>query len=362
MRTSDWQYALRGIRFLCLESLKREVKKVKSRSLAKIARSFDVSGEYVRKIAKKVISPAIFKEIWEPAVKKLSETKEIEIINQIKSTNLSLGEIARNCGVFRKTVSKISRDFVYKNDLEGHKTRFPKDIYFELGTVCHQNINAITTKAVQENSNVKYYSEPNIYPDRRKPDGIILEYDKYLYKRLTNPTNGKNLADKLKIIPTEIGGIKATQFDYTNDISDENIINKIEKYQSPDTMLLIVGTKWNLYDDVKMLPQDEKIKYINNIRVISHDLFAELIDFKGENKLIFDNIIKINYNNEIDTLRMLYNLRLSYVNLHDTNELIEDLNRKNLINKDLKELFNFKELKNQNTNGKQLSINHFILD
>jgi len=84
--------------------------------------------------------------------------------------------------------------------------------------------------------------------------------------------SGEYLREKLELDLYQLNQIKSTQIDFTNDISNENLINKVEKYQAEDSLLVIIGTRWNLYDEVKHLPIDDKIKYPENIRVISYDL------------------------------------------------------------------------------------------
>ena len=203
------------------------------------------------------------------------------------------------------------------------------------------NINAILTNVIHESYNHKYYSEPSIYQDRRKPDGMILENNNFLHDRLTNPKNGQYLSISLKIDSNKIDHIKTTQVDFTNDVSNENIVNKIEKYQSKDTILMIVGTKWYPYEETKPLPDDARIKYPENIKVISHDLFADLIGLEGENREYYNKVIEFNYYNNLNSLKALYNYDLSYTNTHNTIELKQDLIQRNLIKESFDEYFDF---------------------
>jgi len=168
------------------------------------------------------------------------------------------------------------------------------------------------------------------------------------------------LRDKLELDPKNLDHIKGTQFDFTNDISNENLLDKIEKYQSEDTLLVIVGTRWYPYDDIKHLPIDERIKYPENVRVISHNLGADLIGLKGEDKNLYDRIIDFNYNHDLDSLKALYNYDLSSINTHNTEELKQDLIQKGLIKEDFNEYFNFEELNKKDMNRKQLDLDYFL--
>ena len=189
---------------------------------------------------------------------------------------------------------------------------------------------------------------------------IILEYNNFLKQRLTNPKNGKKLVKRLGISPKDIKKIKATQFDFSNDISDENVINKIEKYQSPGTLLFIVRTKWDYYNEIKELPNNDIIKYPENIKIISHDLFADLIGISGKDREIFNNIITLNNNKDLVALKALYNYDLSSVNINNTNHFKEELIQKKLIKEDFNEYFKFENLKSEDKIEKQLELDYFI--
>ncbi|MFX1294625.1 MAG: hypothetical protein ACFFD2_07205 [Promethearchaeota archaeon] len=340
--------------------LKEEIKKVSPSSLNKIANNFNVSTEVIRNIAKKIIPKEIYEEIWKPYENIPIELKN-KIISDIKKTRLNIGEIAELRGVSRTSVSEISINCVYEENLENHRDRFPFDKSFKLGTYNHLCFNSITSKAIKDLSNQKYYSEPNIYPDKRRPDGVILEDSNYLYERLNNSKNGNYLTNVLEINLNDILRIKATQIDYTNNIDDENILAKIQKYQSSDTFLLIVGTRWHLHDEVKKLPESDLIKYPENIRVISHDLFTDLVGMKGENREIFNRVIDFNYDRKLASLQLLYHFELSLVDTHDTEDLKRDLIQKKLIEQDFSEYFNFEELKRDNNDGKQLNLKYFLI-
>jgi len=340
--------------------LNKEIMKSNPRSFDKIAKNFKVSREYVRSIARRIICQSIYKKKWEPSLKKLTEEKKKEIISYIENTSMNLHEIADKLGVNRKTVSKISQTDVFHDNIKVHQIRFPKDLDMEIGTFTHKNINSILTSVVDNNSNSRYYSEPKIFPDLRSSDAIIPEYNNFLEERLKNPNNGKDLMKALGISQIDIKNIKATQFDFTNDLCEENILNKIEKYQSPDTLLFIVGTKWISYCDVKELPNNDIIEYPKNTRIISHDLFADLIGISGKDRDLFNNIIDLNNNKDLEALKTLYNYDLSSINIYNGNQLKEELIQKGLIKEDFSEFFNFDILNKNDDKEKQLDLDHFL--
>ena len=64
--------------------------------------------------------------------------------------------------------------------------------------------------------------------------------------------------------------IKAFIFDFTIDLTDSNILSKIEKYQRYDVFLFIVGYDWTLSKQIGNIPKDSKILYPENIRVMNN--------------------------------------------------------------------------------------------
>ena len=188
------------IRIQLENCLKKEILRVKPRSFNKIARKYEVSREYVRNIAKNLIPQSIYSNIWKPSLKKLTEDNKKEIINYIQNTNLNLVEIGKICGVYKRTVSSISQNSVFYDNLNAHRIRFPKDIHCGIGTYTHKNINSLVTIVMNNISNSKYYSEPKIFPDRRSSDGIIPNYNNFLEQRLNDPKVGENLVKSLGVL------------------------------------------------------------------------------------------------------------------------------------------------------------------
>ncbi|MFX1499795.1 MAG: hypothetical protein ACFFDH_02385 [Promethearchaeota archaeon] len=348
------------IRIQVEKCLKNEIRKANPRSFSKIGKDFDVSREYIRKTALQTFPKTIYSKIWEPSLKPLNDIQKREVIDYIKNTSLNLNEIADKTKLERHTISAISQNMVFNNDIKAHEIRFPKDLDCLVGTYTHKNINSLVSAIVQNNSNSKYFAEPRIYQDGRTPDGFIPEYNKYLYQRLNNTKNGKELTESLKLTPSFIENIKGMQFDYTNDLSYENILEKIEKYQSKDTILFIVGTKWDFYDNIIEVPQDDLVKYPENIKIINHELFADFINISGNDRDIFDKIIQLNQEKALDALKIFYMQDLSLIKTYNANDLKNELIQYNLIKNDIDEYFSFIKLKSKEEVEKQLKLDYFL--
>ncbi|MFX1380573.1 MAG: S8 family peptidase [Promethearchaeota archaeon] len=167
---------------------------------------------------------------------------------------------------------------------------------------------------------INYYSEPEIYLEGDNMiNGLILNDTKFLQKSLLNPKNSSNLIKELNINLGSINDIKGLQFIYTNDLSQRNIINICLNYQNPELFLFIVGIRW--YPSFKKretisIPQDNRIKYEENIRVINSNLFAILIGFDDKYR---DILFKIIDSNKI--------FECNNINRHNIDELKADLRR-----------------------------------
>jgi hypothetical protein len=105
-------------------------------------------------------------------------------------------------------------------------------------------------------------------------------------------------------------------------------------------MLYIVGTQWYPHDSVKSLPNEENILYPDNIRVINHEVFSEFIGLKGKAKDNFDQIIELNKDSNIETLKQIH--KLNDVQWNDTNQLHDTLEKRELIKISNNEYFKIK--------------------
>jgi len=86
-------------------------------------------------------------------------------------------------------------------------------------------------------------------------------------------------------------------FEYTSYIGKKLTINKIKKYYSPDDLLFIVITRWHP-------SYKNPIFYLQkfNSIVIKHDYFANLLKIQGELRDMFEHIIDLNYNKDLENL------------------------------------------------------------
>jgi len=338
--------------------IRNEIMVPNPRSLHSIRKEFGVGYGSVIRIAKEEIPKKIYERTW-PAPKEITPEIKNEITNAIRYSKLNINEIAAIHGISTTPITNISQNEVFKDNIEDHRERFPYDENFELGKYTHLNLNSIITQSLNEN-NEKYYSEPRIYPNGKRSDGLILEINHFVQKRLSNSINGEYLKEKLELEENNIGQIKATQFDFTNDVSNENILKKIKKYQLEDSLLIIVGTRWYLFDEIKQLPADESIKYPQNIRVISYELAAEFLGLKNKEKILYDKIIDHNNDFNLNSLRGLYHNVLSKINCYNTNDLREKLIQRDLIIENFNEYFQFEALGNKDKNEGQLDLDYFI--
>ncbi len=157
-----------------------------------------------------------------------------------------------------------------------------------------------------EHKGLKYYPNPQINTNPPKHvDGLILNEDMYLQNRLMNLKNGSYLCKELELNPDNLKHVKAIQFLYTNDTTDKNIIKLSIGYQAADIMLFIISTRQltYYYHDLIELPSDKRIRCPNNIKVVTHKLFAEFIGFEENFEEVYDSIINSCLNEDILSLK-----------------------------------------------------------
>ncbi|MFX1298952.1 MAG: OmpL47-type beta-barrel domain-containing protein, partial [Promethearchaeota archaeon] len=187
-----------------------------------------------------------------------------------------------------------------------------------------------------------YYTEPKIYPDKTIwADGLVLNDSKFLQARLTIPNDAQELAEELAIDPANVEHIKALQFIYTSDLSEEKIIELSATYQTIDIMLFIVGLSWPTfqYEQTMNLPQDDRIDYPENIRIINHELFADLVGLEDKFRSRFDKIIELHQSFDSNALKKIHD---SFKDIpHTTVDLKENLRQKGLLHKDFDDYFYF---------------------
>ncbi|MDX1799087.1 MAG: hypothetical protein R3255_10595, partial [Candidatus Lokiarchaeia archaeon] len=203
------------------------------------------------------------------------------------------------------------------------ETKEQQMLMIEVG-IAHSCINDLLTKYFDE-IGIKYYSNPQIYDNfQNQIHGLILTDNKLL------------IAD---MDPSIKDDIKSIQIIYTEDISNENVIELCKNFQNPYVLLIIVGIKWpkNIEIQTIEIPPNEGIKHKENIRIIHYELFSTLIGLKSTYKEAFNEIIDLYNKSELDLLREIH--ESSEIIIHSTDELFYDLKEKGLIKHKLKEYF-----------------------
>ena len=217
----------------------------------------------------------------------------IYILIHINSLNINSG-----------TFAKYARNYLIDvyGEIKGNElfdSLWSVDFHLAVGSTNHILINRVLTDNFNR-YDIKFISEPSIYPTQR-PDGLLL-IDKYTLQFLgQNPA----LLNFLGISLDDLKNVKIIVFDYTADISDARIIEKIKKYQHQDVFLFIVGTRW--CGDVlkKTLPDSNEIKFPGNIRIINYKVLYSLVNLSTEHNQMFDLIVKLSERNELDVLESL---------------------------------------------------------
>ncbi|MFX1307338.1 MAG: hypothetical protein ACFFBF_16010, partial [Promethearchaeota archaeon] len=280
----------------------------------------------LKKSKKKNIQVVVIDKELDKLKQKRAEL-DIEAKSAMKAYNYpKAAEIYEECG-------KISFSLYQEGDkLEQYRYKNFKGLELEarskaeaipLRNAC---INKVLTKFFDENE-IKYYSDPQIYPDSQETiNGIILNDNRFLEHRLTNFEDGSDLADELKINPKNMENINAIQILYTKNLNEDAIVESCKKYQNPEMMLFIVGVEWLAYhyDDTLTLPQDKNINYPENIKVINLNLFSRIFQITNEYQKELNKIMELK--DDLEVLKKLYESRK--ITLHDTTELKEELKQK----------------------------------
>ncbi|MFX1268967.1 MAG: hypothetical protein ACFFAK_13490 [Promethearchaeota archaeon] len=325
------------------EKVKEEVKKFYPIPQRWLSKKLGISRGAIERIAKIENTRKEYERKW-PAREKISDEVHDSAINDIKNTNLNMVQIADKHNISPQSVKKFAKEEVFKDDDKSFANRFPYDLDRFVGVLTHYCILDELTSFFDKYHKETFYAEPRIYRSSSKgSDGLILNDQKFLQRRLKDPENIRDLSLLIHGIPaqslnTQFDHIKAIQFDLTNNITNENIFKKSIKYQHPDIMLYIVGTQWYPYDPVKPLPNDKNILYPNNIKVISYELFADFIKLRGKAKGHFEQIIDLNYNTDINTLKKIH--ELNAVKWNNKDRLRTELKQKGLIKRAINEYFN----------------------
>ncbi|MFX1323307.1 MAG: hypothetical protein ACFE8N_00005, partial [Promethearchaeota archaeon] len=190
--------------------------------------------------------------------------------------------------------------------------------------VVYSCINDLLTKYFDD-IGIKYYSNTLIYDNIQDyVHGLILT------------DNELQIAD---IDPSILEKIKSIQIIYTEDTSNENIIELCQTFYNPYVILIIVGIKWpqNIKEQTIEIPPVIGAEYQNTIRIIHYELFTTLIGLSGAFETAFKEIINLYNNSELDFLQKTH--ESSEVIIHSTDELRYNLKEKGLIKDKLEDYF-----------------------
>jgi hypothetical protein len=319
------------IKIQVIEVIRNEIDKynrgIKPRTIKKIWEDnfiqFIYAKDTISRIAEEAFSEE-YKLIWSNEIPYETRLSIIEDIINVNDPNVrTMGQIAQKHRVSNTSVGRIS-----VNEVEGvhtdfsHEDRFPKDFFADLGTVLHNILKYLITIHFWD-IGFKIYSEIIIdFSTGVSVDSFFLNVKShdYLYRVLDC---NRHLAREMRLDINELRKINAFMFDYTSNVSEENIKKKAIKYQKSNKLLIIVGTRWPLKNKKRTIDTNYK-----NIRIIKHDLFAELMGMDGDTLDIFGYIIEQNY---------LFNLNILKEFFIDIKEnLLNILGRYLFVNEDLK--------------------------
>lgn len=272
----------------------------------------------------------------------------LNIITEIKDfeTGRSLTKIAATYGVSRNVITDIAKKKLTPIlfDIRFNDTFFSK--YRNIGILSHKCINLLLSKKL----NVNYYSEisPFLYEDYRI-DGLLINYPEFLLK-----LNSKKDIFNFK---SDLSRYKFTLFDFTSNLSKNNVLNKIKKYYTPFTLFFIIGFTdmeskiLELQKDLELSERERKL-YTKNIRIIRYDLFTEIMKFDRNeielfNKIIINNI-NVNKNfidSNIDHLKKINNTLSKISKLNHIKELKNYLKKYKDLKKEFFKIQNYKHNK-----------------
>ncbi len=218
------------------------------------------------------------------------------------------------------------------------------------GTLVHRIINELLTIYFKNYQEIKYFSVPVIYPTR-KPDGLILKSRKLISLLKAN----ENILHKINLDINILNKVKVIVFDFTSDVSQRNIMDKIIKYQHPDLLLFIIGVRW--YYDIPYLkvPEDRGVIGKKKIKIISIEDFCELFSIPLELIQELESILKLAIDRDIDSLSKisllaneeLYNTDSLHAELIQNGKIKENIQEfldLGLINHPIKNIFTKSEL------------------
>ncbi len=280
------------------EKIIRELHKNPPQSFQFIAKIVKTNRHTISNIAQEEFDPITYEERW---YNKIPQNTSNLIIYDILNTQLSLRRIAEKWDISRTPIIRLALEVC-----DDYEERFPTDDYLYLGTLFHIRLNSILTDFFKS-INIMYFSESAIFPPTwKRADGLLINDNHYI---------------NLIVSRFNLQNIKAIQLEFTFDLSEENLIEKVVKYQHPDILLFIVGSDWVYTNNIqyKPLPNNSNIIYPQNIRVMSPSYFVNTIQLKGRHLDKFRELLEYNNTNNLNELKSL--VELDVLELNKTSEL-----------------------------------------
>ncbi len=329
--------------------------------------------ENYEKIVKKKISNREIKalEKLRDLCLTINENFEIAkfIIDQIQHTDLdqtSILFLAESRGIHfsRDPIVKIAKEIVFYRNLNKYNQRFPSDNLHRLvGTKKHTCLAYLLTKFFLEYYGIKCFTTPKLYPNKNyQPDELILGVDIFESQKENENSVLNNLCLSLQLLAGKftqnIKLYKAIILEFTSDLRADNQIRKSFKYESPDTLLLIIGTTWLYENDYRFITNDmynfETLSYPNNTLVISYDYFVKLFQIDDSYLKTFKQIISFSQTYDLDNLEKLE--KSLKTKLFNTNDLKDELISKSLTKNSFSEYFRGLKRKKRRDKHTQLKL------
>lgn len=255
------------------------------------------------------------------------------VIDLVINTRLNLEEIRfkiREYGldVSRGTISRHAQTYIFRDNTDEYNKRFPMDFDKLKGELMHTAVRYLLTDFFNRYyKSIKYYSEiMGFPPSRKRADGIILNLEPYdfLSRRFRDNIAKRYLISEMNLTLLNTLNIQAVQTDLTNDLSIENLDDKIQKYQSPYLLLIIIST--NIDDKDRKIPINLSLKsnYIYNVRIIGYSIFSRFIGLEGRYKDIFNKIMEYNNLNNLEGLKSIIE-QFTNIQTYNTENLKHDI-------------------------------------
>jgi hypothetical protein len=300
------------LRLQIKDTLLREFEKDNPRSLRSIADDFpNVSKNIPTNMAKEIFTDEEFNAKWGQIIPE--EVKQ-EIIDMLKKEYnkeypMTISVMSDLFPVSNSTILRLGRKLFGEDKFTD---KWHNDDVIRSGYLGHQCINKTLTKFFRV-KNILYYCELKIFHDNRRVDGLLININ-YLYGRLFNLDSTYYLNTILNIDRDKYSEIEVIIFEFTNDITFANMINKVSKYQHPEIMLFIINTGKYWKDPTSLIVNDRDVIYPDNFRIINYDLFFKLIGLDGEYKARFLEVIENISKRDIEKLKKcsLSNIKLNH--------------------------------------------------